>query len=454
MWHDTADFNIGIGRNEDGAAKVNRRRMHMGRKLNLAVVGVSGRGMGLMGCIFDMEDVHIRVVCDLYADRMQAASDMILEKCGYRPDMVADYREAVSREDVDCVITPSTWQSHVEISLAAMNAGKPVAMEVGGAYSIQECWDLVRTSERTGKTCMMLENCCYGRNELAVLNMVKQGVFGELIHCQGGYQHDLRKEAATGFENRHYLFPNSLNRNGDLYPTHESGPIAKFLDINRGNRFISLVSMSSKSRGIHEWIVKHKGADHPQATLDFRLGDIVTTMIKCAHGETVMLIHDTSLPRVYSRGGRVQGTKGIWMEDRNACHIEGVSAPEDWENLAASWDPMPKILEQYEHPLWREFLNDGVRGGHGGMDYLVLRAFFESVLRNEPAPIDVYDTATWMAITCLSEDSVAMGSMPVAFPDFTCGKWFCRTAEPSSRYALSRVCDECFTIPYGNAEPS
>jgi hypothetical protein len=302
----------------------------------------------------------------------------------------------------------------------------------------------VRISEETGVDCMMLENCCYGREEMALLNMIKQGVFGELIHCQGGYEHDLRSEISMGLENRHYRFRNYQNRNGEVYPTHEAGPIAKYLDINRGNRFISLTSMASKARGLHEWIVEHKGPDHEHAKIEFTQGDVVTTMIKCAHGETVLLIHDTSLPRVYSRGGRVQGTKGIWMEDKKAIHIEGISPAERWEALEESWEPFEKYMEKYEHPLWDEYRKAGVHGGHGGMDYLVLRAFLESVRYNRPTPIDVYDTAAWMAITALSEESIATGSAPVAFPDFTNGKWINRECESPSKYGLSRVFNECF----------
>ncbi len=408
-------------------------------KLNVAVIGVSGRGMGLLSLLCNMDDVRVTVVSDLYDDRMQMAAEQAMKEAGYRPLSIRDYREVVQRDDVDCVITPSSWSSHIRIAIASMKAGKPVAIEVGGAYSIRECWDLVNTYEETGVDCMMLENCCYGRKEMAVLNMVKKGVFGEIIHCQGGYQHDLREEISMGLENRHYRFSNYLNRNGELYPTHEVGPIAKYLNINRGNRFLMLTSMASKARGLHEWIVKNKGADHEHAKLHFTQGDIVTTMIKCAHGETVLLIHDTSLPRVYSRGGRVQGTRGIWMEDKNAVHIDGISPPEDFSNLEASWEPFEKYLEQYEHPLWKEYLREGVKAGHGGMDYLVLRAFLESVKYNRPTPIDVYDTATWMAITCLSEDSIAMGSMPVPFPDFTCGKWINREEEVPSKYMLSKI---------------
>jgi hypothetical protein len=404
------------------------------KMLNIAVIGTSGRGIGTIECLSGMKDVKITAVCDLYDDRTQNAADLIFRKCGHKPFHCSDHRDAIGRSDVDCVIAPSSWSSHAEVALASMKAGKPVGIEVGGSYSLQECWELVRTSEDTGVSCMMLENCCYGREELAILNMIKKGIFGEIVHCQGGYEHDLRHEISMGLENRHYRFANYKNRNGELYPTHELGPIAKYLNINRENRFLTLSSMSSKARGLHEWIVKHKGDSHEQTGIEFRQGDIVNTMIKCANGETVLLTHDTTLPRVYSRGGRVQGTKAIWMEDKNAIYIDEVSPEEKWE-------PFDRYLEKYDHPLWIDFQKEGVQGGHGGMDHLVLRAFIESVIDCTPAPIDVYDAATWMAVTCLSEESIALGSMPVAFPDFTRGKWISRREEVVTKYSLNVIPD-------------
>jgi hypothetical protein len=201
---------------------------------------------------------------------------------------------------------------------------------------------------------------------MAVLNMVRQGLFGEIIHCRGSYEHDLREEVAMGIENRHYRIHNYLNRNGDVYPTHGLGLAAACLNINRGNRFISLTSIASKSRGINLWANEHLGKDHIAARSRIALGDIVTTMIQCAHGETILLTHDTSLPRPYSRGGRIQGTKGIWMEDGNVIHMEGTSPAHQWESFDG-------YKEKFEHPLWQKFLKEGVKGGHGGMDYLCLR---------------------------------------------------------------------------------
>ena len=325
-----------------------------------------------------------------------------------------------------------------------MRAGKHAAIEVGGAASIEECWQLVRTSEETGKFCMLLENCCYDRNEMALFNMVKQNLFGEIVHMEGGYQHDLREEISLGRENRHGRLFNFQHRNGELYPTHQLGPISKALSINRGNRFLTLVSMASKSRGLNEWIIKNKGEDYDLADYPFNQGDIVTTMIKCAGGETIVLTHDCSLPRAYSRAYRIQGTKGIYMEDGNRIHLEGYTENTAEDGWMHSWEDFEKYREKFEHPLWKKYTTEGVHGGHGGMDFLVLNAFAEAVKEGGKPPIDVYDTAAWMAVTCLSEQSIAMGSHPVPVPDFTNGMWIDREPYRRGMYCLEEVCNDYF----------
>ena len=288
---------------------------------------------------------------------------------------------------------------------------------------------------------MMLENCCYGREEMTILNMVKKGLFGELVHAEGGYRHDLRDEVALGRENRHYRNINYSNRNGDVYPTHELGPIAKYLGLNSGNRMVSLTSTASKSVGINDWIKKNKGKDYDLYEKRFALGDVVTTVIKCAHGETIVLFHDTSLPRPYSRGNLLQGTNGIWSEERAAVSIEGLTpANNTWQHH--SWQPLEELYGEFEHPLWKRYRDAGVKAGHGGMDYLVLRGFITAVKNGTDTPINVYDTVSWMAITTLSEDSVAMGSMPVAIPDFTNGKWIEPKKPVINKYCLDEVCED------------
>ncbi|HRB79393.1 MAG TPA: gfo/Idh/MocA family oxidoreductase, partial [Niabella sp.] len=283
---------------------------------------------------------------------------------------------------------------------------------------------------------MMLENVCYRRDVMAALNMVRQGLFGELIHLQGGYQHDLRhvkfndgKTAygkgaefghVDGYSEARWRTDHSVHRNGDMYPTHGIGPIAHYININRGNRFISLNSFSSKARGLHNYVEKVGGPNHKNAKVNFKLGDIVTTQISCANGETVLLQHDTNLPRPYSIGFRVQGTEGLWMDVNNSVYIEGKSAKFDvWEN-AKKW------FDEYDHPLWKKYSADAAGAGHGGMDWFVINSFIESAIRKEPTQMDVYDAAAWSAITPLSEQSIALGNETVEFPDFTGGDWMYR----------------------------
>ena len=401
--------------------------------VNIAVIGLGGRGHGMMCTLLAMDDVRIVGLCDVYPDRVERSAKAVEEVYGKAPFTSQNYHDILAREDVDGVLITTCWQMHLRIAIDAMNAGKYVASEVGGACSIDECWELVRTSRRTGKPCMLLENCCYGREELALLNMVKQGLFGEMIHCRCGYEHDLRDEVAMGHINRHYRLDNYMHRNGDVYPTHGAVPMGKILNVNRGNRFISLVSMATKARGLNEWSAKHMPADNEVQGYPFAQGDVVTTMIKCAHGETLVLTHDTTLPRPYSRGGYVQGTKGVWMEENRGIMLEGETEPHVW----SAFDP---ILQKYEHPICKWYQEAGIQGGHGGMDYLVLRAYVESIQAQTDTPIDVYDSATYAAITPLSENSIATGSMPQPSPDFTNGGYLVREPERCWKYSLSEVC--------------
>ncbi len=412
--------------------------------VNIGVVGLSGRGSGMLRELLECDGVRVPAVCDKYEDRAKRGAEIVKEKTGSDANFYLNYKEMFEKEKLDAVYIATTWITHSRIAVDAMKAGLHAAMDVGGAASVEECWQLVRTSEETGKFCMLLENCCYDRNEMAIFNMVKQGVFGEIIHMAGGYQHDLRDEISLGRENRHGRLFNFQHRNGELYPTHQLGPICKVLGINRGNRFVSLVSMASKSRGLNEWIKKNKGEDYDLANYNFNEGDIVTTMLKCANGETVVLTHDCSLPRNYSRAYRVQGTKGLYMEDGQSIYIEGRTQNHDgnWMHPA---EEFAAYREEYEHPLWKKYSQDGIHaGGHGGMDYLVLSAFAESVRLDEKPPIDVYDTAVMMAVTCLSEQSIALGSAPVAFPDFTNGMWIDREETRRGMFCLDEVCEEFF----------
>ncbi|MCR5485202.1 MAG: Gfo/Idh/MocA family oxidoreductase [Clostridiales bacterium] len=408
---------------------------------NFGVIGISGRGSGMMRELMAVPGVNVVAVCDKYQDRAENGVKIVKEVQGTDAAMYLDYKELLKRDDISAILCCTTWITHCRIAIDSMRAGKHVAIEVGGAASVDECWQMVHTSEKTGKFCMLLENCCYDRNEMAIYNMNSLGMFGEITHLEGGYRHDLREEICLGRENRHGRLVNFMRRNGELYPTHELGPLSKLININRGNRFLTLCSMASKSRGLNVWMKKNKGEDYDIADFPFNEGDVVTTMIKCANGETILLTHDCSTPRPYSRNYNVQGTKGIYNEtdDERAGKIYF----DDFER--EDWKPFKEFRDKYEHPLWKLYSEEGIHaGGHGGMDYLVLSAFAEAAINDVKPPIDVYDTAAWMSITCLSEQSAAMGGMPVPVPDFTNGMWIEREPYRRGKFCLDEVCRDCF----------
>lgn len=392
-------------------------------KVRIGFVGLGPRGRGLLNdIVLQNPKAQVTAVCDVYSDRTEEGAKLVEEKSGVKPFASDDYRDIVTRDDVDAVVIASAWESHIPIAIAALEAGKKVGMEVGGAYTVEQCFELVKCVERTGVPLMLLENCCYGRRELMVRNMVELGVLGEIVHCAGGYMHDLREEVAFGKERRHYRLRNYINRNCENYPTHELGPIAKVLGINRGNRMVSLVSMASKARGLHEYIMQKKSDDEELAGTHFNQGDIVSTIIKCAGGETITLSLDTTLPRYYSRGFTVRGTKGMYEEATDSVFLDGGEHSGRREN----WGNAEKYSEKYEHPIWKAYKESGVQGSHDGMDWLEFDRFFDAILEDKPFEIDVYDAAAWMCITALSEQSIALGGAPVAIPDFTNGMWTMR----------------------------
>lgn len=416
------------------------------RTVKVGIVGLGPRAEVLLATFLNLEDLEVVAVCDLQEEPIQKILGIFRRNGKPAPKTFTDYRKMLEMEELEAVFIPTSWNSHLSIALDCMEAGKYAAIEVGGAASVDELWQLVHAYERTKTPVMMLENCCYCREELMVMNMVRKGLFGELVYCEGGYEHNLRNtlgQLETSGEERAY---HNRFRNGELYPTHELGPIAKILRINRGNRFLSLTSTATKSVSIPQWRREQPG-DYPD--VPFNQGDVITTVIKCAGGEVITLTHSVSLPRPYSRNGRIQGTKGIWLEDVNGIYVEGMSRDETLIDPAGNpydrhyWDKVEDYFEKYDHPIWREN-KDQLVGGHGGLDSLAIRAFLDAVRNKENTPIDVYDIAAWMAVTCLSEQSIALGSMPVAFPDFTNGKWIRREPAPKNRWNLDDIYEECF----------
>ncbi|MFC4635965.1 Gfo/Idh/MocA family protein [Dokdonia ponticola] len=407
--------------------------------LKVGLIGVGLRGTNHLTNLLQRKDVTVEAICDIDPVRITIAKEHIT-KAGFKTPKVFgkddyDYKNLLEETAIDAVIISTPWLWHTRMAVDAMKAGKYTGVEVSAANTMEECWDLVNTHEETGSHVMMLENVNYRRDILAVLNMVRQEVFGELIHFRCGYQHDLRfvklNDGVTpygkgvefgekGISESKWRTQHSLLRNGDVYPTHGVGPMATMCNINRGNRFVSMTSHATKAIGLNKYIVENGGKDHPNAKLKWKQGDVITSTIDTANGETIIVTHDCNSPRPYSLGFRVQGSQGLWEVDGSRIYIEGKSEPHRWDN-AKAW------LDKYDHPLWKKYGEYATGSGHGGMDFFVLNAFVESAKQNVAPPLDAYDAAAWSAITPLSEASIANNGEPQDFPDFTRGLWVSRT---------------------------
>ena len=412
-------------------------------KVRVGMIAVGLRGQLHLTEMLKRNDVEVIAMADP-DKRMMGMARALVKQFGKKTPVEYgngnyDYKNLLKRDDIDAVFIASPWQWHLLQSMDAMHAGKTVGVEVCGAMKLQDCWDVVNTAEKTGMNIMLLENVCYRRDIMAVLNMVRKEMFGELLHLQGGYQHDLRgvlfNDGITasdsgvefgnkGFSEAKWRTQHYIDRNCENYPTHGLGPGAVMIDINRGNRLTKLSSIATKTRGLHRYIINNPkgGPDHPNAKVKFKQGDIVTTQIQTTNGETIVLTLDTSSPRPYNLGFRVQGTNGLWQDhhegefDRGMIYFENVSEKHVWDNPQ-------KFMEENDHPLWKRYEKDAAQSGHGGMDFFVDNAFIECIKRKTPFPLDVYDLATWYSITPLSEKSIATGGALMEIPDFTRGKW-------------------------------
>jgi glycosyl hydrolase family 109/GFO/IDH/MocA oxidoreductase family protein len=409
------------------------------RKVKIGLIGVGLRGRNHLNILLRRADVEVVAICDIDANALGSAQEMIKKSGKKYADVFTGgetaYLNLLEQENIDGVIIATPWLWHTRMAVDTMKAGKYAGVEVSAANTLEECWDLVNTQEATGKPVMILENVCYRRDVMAVMQMVRDGLFGELTHLECGYQHDLREVKFNdgknpygggvefgdqGFSEARWRTEHSIHRNGDIYPTHGIGPVAEYLNINRGNRFDYLTSTATKARGLHKYIVDQAGEDHPNAKIKWKLGDIITTVIKTVNDETITVQHDTNSPRPYSLGFRVQGTEGIWMDLNDSIYIQGKS------EKAHRWEPDKAYMDKYDHPLWKKYGDDAQGAGHGGMDFFVVHAFIESIKRDAPTPLDAYDAAAWSAISPLSEQSIAGGSEPIFFPDFTRGRWMKR----------------------------
>ena len=374
--------------------------------VRVGFVGIGSRGTHLLSLLLDLKGVEVRAVCDIIPERVAKAEQMVTAAGQPKPTGYSrgetDFKRLCETEELDLVVNATRpWKWHVPISVAAMTTGKHAATEVPAAETIAGCWELVGTAEKTQKYCIMLENCCYFREAMLVHNMLQKGLFGELRHCEAGYQHYGRRARPAATQS---------SRTGDVwsansYPTHPIGPVAQWMDINRGNRFDYLVSMSAAG------------------TRGNRSADINTSLIRTVAGQTITLYFDTKLPRPYDLIYRVQGTGGICMATADKIYLEGRSPKPD------TWESMEPYYEEFDHPLWKALGEKASkRGGHGGGDWLQMHRLIRALQTGTPPDMDVYDAAAWSCITELSEKSVAKRSSPMDFPDFTRGRW--KTAKP------------------------
>ena len=397
------------------------------KTVRVAFIGVGARGGAHLSGMMELEGVEVTAICDNHAPTLEKALASVAKK--KRPAPAAfgkgddDYKRMLERNDIDIVIISTPWELHTRMCVDTMKAGKHAFVEVPAAVTVDECWELVDTAERTQKHCMMLEYCCYGQEELAVLNMCRLGVFGELLHGEGAYLHDLREqmndvEHGTGsWRTSHYI-----KRNGNLYPTHGLGHLAQYMSINRGDKFDYLTTVASPAIGRALYAKEHFKPDHKwNQVKQWNCGDINTTLIKTARGRSIMVQFNETSPEPYSRINRLQGTKGVFAGYPNRLVIEGEThGTHEW----VEGDKLKPFFDKYDHPLWKKMGEIAKHsGGHGGMDFLLRWRLVQCLRNGEPLDQDVYDAASWSVIGPISEKSIANRSNSVDVPDFTRGRW-------------------------------
>ena len=388
--------------------------------VRIGFVGVGGMGGAHVRNFLGLEGVEIVALCDIDSARNEEVSSWVTDDGRAPPTMYGrhetDFVRMCETEDLDLVFTATPWEWHVPVCVSAMENEKHAATEVPAAYTTDDCWKLVEYAEKYRKHCVMMENCNYDRPEMMVFHMARLGLLGDILHAECGYLHDLREIKFCDVVEGLWRRAHSMVRDGNLYPTHGLGPVANVMDINRGDQFEYLVSMSSPSQGLQEWAKANYPENHLKRTERYVLGDVNTTMIKTVRGRTIYLSHDTNLPRPYSRIHMVQGTKGLFQGYPHRVHIEGLSSGHEWQDWM-------DLRDEYDHPLWKDLEEQSAGAGHGGMDYIEDYRLVKCLREGKPTDMNVYDAAAMSVITPLSEWSVANRSRPIDVPDFTRGRW-------------------------------
>jgi hypothetical protein len=388
--------------------------------VRIGFVGVGLQGGGHVENLLKIPGCRITAVCDVRPERTTWASQAIVAAGHQAPAVYTrgprDFERLCEAEDLDLVYTATPWEWHVPVMLAAMKAGKHAATEVPAAMTLDDCWALVEAAEKHQRHAVMMENCNYDRAEMMAFNLVRKGAFGEVLHAEGGYLHDLREIKFEKKDEGLWRRAWSMKLDGNPYPTHGLGPIANCLDINRGDRFDYLVSMSGPSRGLQAWARDHFPAAAPERRERFSLGDVNTSLIKTALGKTVMVQHCTNLPRPYSRINLVQGTTGMFQGYPDRVYIEGRGTPHQWIEAKA-------LREEFDHPLWKEMEARAAGAGHGGMDYIEDYRLVKCLREGLPTDMNVYDAASLCAVVELSMRSTTQRARTMDVPDFTRGRW-------------------------------
>lgn len=404
------------------------------RPLRVGFIGTGNRGGALLGPVLRIPWAQVTALCDVDEAMLAKAQDRVQSAGQPRPATFTGskdaYRRLVERNDVDAVIVATPWQYHVPMALAAMKAGKAVGVEVPISQSVEDCWALLETRDKTGSPCMMLENWSFRRDNLAVLNMIRLGLLGEIVHCHCAHGNDCVNRTPWYFDrqgNARWGGEYLIRRNCDQYPTHSLGPVLSWMDINCGDALDSIISVASRSLGISHYFEKTLGADHPAAKRHYAQGDIVSSVIKTKRGSTIVLNNDMQLPRPYDNRWMIQGTEGVYSEERNSIYM--------WRRSPKvhEWEAFPPYQAKYDHTWWKPVKSDKPGGdqtaaGHGGTDPLLMYKFLEAVRAKQPLPLSLEDGLTMSVVVPLSEESIAGGSKAVPFPDFTRGKW--KTAKP------------------------
>lgn len=397
--------------------------------VRVGFVGLGARGAKAVPRLNYIEGVEIKGLCDVLAEKVNEAKSFV-NSASFNPTLYSGsedvWKKLCERDDIDLVYIATPWSLHAEMAIYAMEHGKHVAIEIPLATTVEDCWRVVQTSEKTKKHCMMLENCCYDFFELLTLNLARQGFFGDIVHCEGAYIHEIGEDLFfRGKPGRSWRLGENMKRNGNLYPTHGLGPVAQVMNINRGNKMNYLVSMSSADFTMNTFAKDlSKDDDYFNQFVDkpFR-GNMNTTTIKTEKGQTILVQHDVSTQRPYSRLHIISGTKAIAQKYPDPPRI--AVGRNDWmpEN------ELIKLEEQYKPALIKKMGKIAQEiGGHGGMDFLMEWRLVDCLRNGLPVDIDVYDGASWSVIGPLSEWSVANRSMPIDIPDFTNGKW--KTNQP------------------------